>query len=499
MRAIITPLGMPARTFELIDEPTWSDRELGGWGDATMSIPDMDDHTRSRLHRATVELQDGESVYFGKVERWDGPTITAKGWHDAVMDGKPRSAWYAHNTAADWREHGSSLRNKRISVDIESTGFRMVWQDDETYAANAYQACALFVPPCDRIDITFTVERSSSVYEWSLEYGQDADTDLGVAYTQVVSYGTYGTGTRTVTLTGTDITAVRFVCKNNASRTPSSNEYLRVKAITTYCAGTTSPTPDFVVGDALDQLDSEDVPSREIGVDNSNTLVPLIFDPDTTESTKIERVLDYTEAQFRWEKRLVGALYRPAAIFRTPPTTPRYTFDAYAPEVQATLTGGDVSTVVTNVRVLYADKLGRTRWVEVTAPDTNPLKRVGGTRWATITADTTSATVATTAGETYLALYGVPQVRGTIEVTAPHKGVTPSTLEAGQLATITNTEYGTVTARIKQVDHTGGNRAVLTLDNTPTLDDLLTRKARAARAAGGRFAWVGYIDRRRAG
>jgi len=504
MRAIITPLGMPPQPFELETDPVWGNLELGGWGDATLTIKDIDPYTRSRLYRAEVEIQDEEPVYFGRVEKWDGDTITVKGWYDAHMEGAvaPRQAFYSFDSVSDWQTFNriADEPNEAITVTNEPRAIRALFRKGQAYKDGDLSTSALFFPPMDSPKLKCSMAKNSANIDYIVQKitANPSDSEYGVTISTV--YGTgQGTGAKEFTLSGSDIIGVRFIFKAVADYTPASaNAYIRVSDPVIYGMGTTSPTPDFIAADIIAALGSEATPGGyEVSVDNTNVLVPFAFDSSTTERQKMERLLDYTDAHFRFENRLAGGIYRPGAVFRTPPMTPSYTLDAYAPEVTTKLVGGDVSTVVTDVRVMYSDKFGRTQWVDVTAPASNPLKAIGGTRWTSITADTTSASIATSVGNAFLAVYGVPQVRGTVEVTGRHNNIAPSAIEAARLVTLTNTEHGTVVARIKTADHVGADKVTLSLDNTPSLDDLLARRVLKIGTTQVRFNYVPYIDRRK--
>lgn len=503
MRAIITPYGFPAISVDLDNAPTWSDNEVGGWQDASFTA-NLDQATRERLYGAEVVLVASSPVYFGFVKTWQGDSITCEGWYERCKTIAPRAVCYADDSLESWEERTSHSANQKMEPQVDGTVLRLKLEDSVaigtkshgfTRRVNSTSACRQ----------TFSWSRPSTAIRlrllsgtWAYDQATGAQgTFPNTEWSQVNGSGAL-TGTATVDITN-PITGLQLLADAPGGYTPGADTSIYWYSLTTYGLGWSTCTPDDIITEMEANLPAYLTPGvPEIAVDDVNTLIPANFDDGATPHDIIGRVLDYTDAVCRFESRPVNGTERPALVFKSRETASTYAFDASREQVK--LTGGDLSNMASHVRVQYTDVNGTPQYVDVAASagtlyeqwyDGATWQR---TRYVTINADTTSSTVATTIGETYLAIASREQVGGTVTVTQVVNGVSPAEIQAGRMCTITNTDRGTVVAYIRQVDHTGDSQATLTLDNTPLLDDLLARLAR--RTQSTRFNYVDYIDRR---
>ena len=252
-----------------------------------------------------------------------------------------------------------------------------------------------------------------------------------------------------------------------------------------YGSSLASVTVSNVIGDICDQLATTDLPAgaayRRYIEAETTVIEPLVFDEDSTEADKVDTLLDYSTYEFGIFSRKVAGVWTPVPVLRDPGTTADYVC-VVGKGATADVSDLDMEPLASKVRVMYQDTDGRTRYTDRTDTDaTHYLVKRGIEKWAKVRAETTSATLAATIGDNYLALAGMAQVSGDITITTAIRDasggkVLPCEIEAGRRILVLGLDCGAVTGRIVSVKKKGSYRAVVTINNKPrTLDVFLAR------------------------
>lgn len=480
LEVIATAVGGTADPYvlEVEDNGEWTCKDAGGWHDATFTAKSAIPYSlRPELSGARVMLQGVDKpAFFGRVIGCSGDTLSCQGFYHELAEHEAGGI-YTSASLSQWREWSEA---GRASIDMrEEFGWlRFVWTKDTAYLDTMANGAVCDLPrPQTGVTVTFNWARptdtSHRIEAWSGVVNLSSTTGELYTWTQEwqQTQGSGLTGTQTLTFGGT-INAVLLVARTNGARTPTGDESVVISNLRVLGAGLTAPVKAHtLLSQFFGHLPTS--PITDFG-DPGVDIPDLVLDAGATAFEGVSKVLGMQDWSLTSEPRLSGSIYKPGFVFRANDTTPYYTADIGSGEVVADIEPVDWSSLASRVLVRYKTSNGRGVSVWVTDSDASHyLVARGITKDASIDVDTTSTAVAQAAGAAWLAqIGGVAPVSGTVTVTGSLNGEIPANIEPGRWIRLTS-ETGAMLGRIREVRHIGLYKAVLTLNNTLTLDDIL--------------------------
>lgn len=491
MRATAYPDGI-AVPLTIVGDDERDESAPGGYGRASFTaLVSVSD--RERLLGAPVYIYAAAGPpWAGKVARVTQQkrgvcTVECDGWQEA-FGRKIRAAMYCSTQflgeLADFNG-----QNWGIFSRSNAGGVLKVVQNPNTTTGTADGGGWIYRSDTTLTKLDFTAAVNGSNMALKVR-GTDINGALhGTAYTQ----GTPGTYTgQTYTFPADTYGFYIWIETTGANTSTNSDYWVAAYDLKLYGTSVTSPTVYNVLTHICDQLAVADLPAgtayRAFMEADATLIEPLVFGHDSTDAAKVEEVMRYTTKEFgAWCRRVAG-VWTPVPVLRAASATPDYICVAGKNAI-ADISDLDIEPLASKVRVMYSDYDGRSRFVDRTDTDTSHyLVKRGIEKWATIRADTTSATLAATIGDNFLALAAHSQVAGDITIDtaitdANGARVLPCEIEAGRRILILGLDSGAVTARITSVKKKGSYHAVLTVNNAPrSLDVYLARLAKRGAA-----------------
>ncbi len=459
----------------------WVSKEQGGWHEGTFTVRDLPEHLRAELSGAAVTLH-GQSrpAFMGRVLQASGNTLRCQGWYQDLNESEAGGV-YSTAAVTDWREIQQTNRDTNIQTQNEVGILRFLWTKGNAYGANAYQGVVLDLPQSATVArLSFDYARyNQSDYAVKVYTGvYDPASTSGDSYTFTERYSqptTSGGTTGAITLDLTSygaFDAVLILALNAVSVTPGADTAYTITNLRYTSGGLTAPvTADALLGELLDTMPAPPT-LRELTA-TSDDITDFRLDAGASALEATSKLLAMGDSLFAFKPRIRGGAWEPGAVFAPRPTVPAYSVTHDGTSVIAEIEPVDWSRMASSVRVRYRTLDGRS--VSLVVTDTDPthyLVARGRVKPVSIDVDTTSATVAQAAGEAYLAaVAGVEPVSGTVTIVGNAAGIPHTDIEPGELITVA-IPGRTVTARIREVAYSG-SKAVLTLNNTPTLEDVL--------------------------
>lgn len=491
----ITPRGRSAYTLPC-ESPTFRNNEEVGWldGEVTLDAP-LGTNRLAWVRDAQIAVHGPfGDLYRGFVKSANGTKLTCAGHLAYLLDATgPRPGLYCDNDTSPW----TARRNLGVTPEWDAVGavgsqLLMMYHVGSNWTTGASHGLVYAVPAgIKSVRISGSWSRLSARQRLDIHSGVALATDAangeGIQWS-AASFTNVATGAFDVTVTqATDFDYILL----NIVATGADGPAVAVGAVATfdsirvYAAGISTINPTTVIADCLSKLPSGMLGDTDIATD-ATELVPFV--KEGTERDRINGIRAYVGGVFRGEVR--EGVSAPVAVYKTRPTVPAYSFveDGELVNCDGLTVGTDLDNLFSAVRVFYTFGSSNVRKF-VDCYDTDPthyLVKIGrcyggtyGPKWApAITAQTTSAAMATTAGNLYLATVGADAVNGTVTIIDDRAGyVLP-----GELVQLTTRDHGTIVARIRDLSATGATRATITLDNTDNAADLVSRAVNKTRS-----------------
>lgn len=473
--AYIKPVGRDSSELLLTDEPEYAENVNGGYTTARLSCL-LAKHADRILDARVRIFPPAGTPWIGRVAsvRQDGDIaeLTCTG-PQADLARFRREAVYCDTQSSAWRQVREAPWLSAISAQVEGSNIRF---PIPAGSFNGYTASVdYFIPSTTVLRVQFSYARPvSSCYVQV--YVQD-----GTAWKSVSLSENTG-GAKTVNETGTDLNRIRIGLWFNAAYNPTvDTSSALISNLKVYgVPGITSVTAPIVINDVCNRLPAWVMPTgaeaRAWIAADATVIEPLVFGAGSSELDILEQTAAHRDYDLSFRSKLIAGAYEPVPVYTQRSATPSYqVFPGFAGTLD--LTGADITTAASAVRVQYQDSDGRSRYVDVTeTSEDNYLVTVGRAKTDVISAPTESSSTATLIGQKYLALRRARKVAGTLVLEGAitdmrGASVLPCQIEAGKYVRLNGTPYGTVDARITEVTKRGGHYATLTLDNTPTALD----------------------------
>ena len=514
--AKITPLGRSPFVVRMLEEPEWNSSEVGGWLDGTAGcyIPPS---RRLWLSGALCEFAGPYGpMHMGTVRTYDGSTLSVQGQHDSAMKGEPTLGHFCVTDIGAWRQttRSDSGVSKNILMDTAaldaSTSDALVstWQAGNDYPASCWNA-------------------------WVYDSGETQDIWLNASFGvpgggvfHVVVYplldgafnlNDYPLGTAVHSRTTGGSVAGLYVghcrgvfiqvyCTTHITVSGFPNYSVALYGLSVYAGGV---APRFDASDGLTALRAADVASHLFstspawmvgGIDVAEDLTPCEpFDIQGMAADQMAALLQISDAACWWEKRVEAM---PWAVYRSRAQIP--TIDLPAEDrrkVVCNLAPADISAMCSALKVHYTNAQGVTLSLSAYDRDqSHYLVQIGrfvdgafGPLWGPDLdiGDATPA-MAQQMADLFFAytthgVDGPAPWTGTIHLSDAHPF--PAYFPFGANVRVPSLDYGKVTVRIRQSHHVGLSDADLTVDNTATASDMVSRaveglnRARAFTAA----------------